>query len=488
MDYEAIRRLAKGTGYETKLEEMLSWNLSDTNYKGIAKQLLRDAPLSDIPTIFVQSLISADIVEPTSEADAMRYGSLFTVYERLKHRQRFILWPKHVNSNVEYSADFSLPGTDAQIKEIRDIVWAITFDLTASFYQCELAPEVRPYFCFRTKEGIFRFKRMVMGFSPAAEIMDTILRVISTRATIDAGVPGTPTTYIDNVRYGHSSKVNVMTWGTSFRRTCQHAGITLNVEPGNTPHQLGTFLGVEFDYAAGTCRLTAKSLSKLNHIATFLHSNVTFDDIFELFGVLFFCSCVLRHRIPYHPFKFYRKRASSFNKHGDGRQSTTIWPSVIIQLQDWIITLQTNDWTKPTRPVLERNVLYTDASLLGFGAILFDTEGGVHKLAGQWTPLEASRRIEELEAMAISRATAHFATQLASKGLDLNIDNTSVRGSLRKGYSRSYNLDARIREVQDGFTSNNIPDIRVSYVKSGDNIADGLSRGCDNYPTASHSV
>jgi hypothetical protein len=288
MDYEAIRRLAKGTGYETKLEEMLSWNLSDTNYKGIAKQLLRDAPLSDIPTIFVQSLISADIVEPTSEADAMRYGSLFTVYERLKHRQRFILWPKHVNSNVEYSADFSLPGTDAQIKEIRDIVWAITFDLTASFYQCELAPEVRPYFCFRTKEGIFRFKRMVMGFSPAAEIMDTILRVISTRATIDAGVPGTPTTYIDNVRYGHSSKVNVMTWGTSFRRTCQHAGITLNVEPGNTPHQLGTFLGVEFDYAAGTCRLTAKSLSKLNHIATFLHSNVTFDDIFELFGVLFF--------------------------------------------------------------------------------------------------------------------------------------------------------------------------------------------------------
>jgi hypothetical protein len=149
-DYEAIRHLAKGTGYEAKLEEMLSWNLSESNYKGIAKQLLRDAPLSDIPLHFVQSLISADIAEPTTESEAIRYGSLFTVYEKLKHRQRFILWPKHVNSNVDYFADFSLPGTDAQIKEIRDIVWAVTFDLTASFYQCELAPEVRPYFCFRT--------------------------------------------------------------------------------------------------------------------------------------------------------------------------------------------------------------------------------------------------------------------------------------------------------------------------------------------------
>ena len=277
-------------------------------------------------------------------------------------------------------------------------------------------------------------------------------------------------------------------WGNRFRHVCRQAGITLNDEPGNTPHQFGTFLGVEFDYATGTCRLTAKSLSKLDHISTLLQSNVTFDDIFELFGVLFFCSCVLRHRIPYHPFKFYRKRASAFNKHGNGQQATSIWPCVLQEIRDWISTLRTNNWTKPTRPVLERNVLYTDASLSGFGAILFDTDGGVHKLAGRWTPLEASRRIEELEAMAISRATIHFAPHLTSKGLDLNIDNTSVRGSLRKGYSRSYNLDTRIHEVQNAFLAHNIPDIKVTYVKSADNIADGLSRGSDNYPTASHSV
>jgi hypothetical protein len=480
IDYDVLRELARGTGLEDRLDAMLRWNTTTEKYTGIIHQPYDEAPMSDVPFEFIQQLLEAGTIEETTKGDSIRYGSMFTVFEEAKNRQRIILWPKVVNALVDYESSFTLPGTETQARQIRDILWAVAFDLSASFFQCGLSPEVRRYFCVKTPHGVFRFTRMVMGFSPAAEIMHTILEVLAKRATLNSNTNGTVTTYIDNVRCGAQDFDTVSQWSKHFREACARVGVTLNIEDCNRPHQMGTFLGICFDYRASKVRLSDKAVRKLDHARARIHRpDLTFGDVFELFGLLFYASTILRHRIDYHTFKYYRKRAAAYSLHGDVNSSTSIWPCVVSPLQKWLSELIENKWTDPLRPVMTRTTLYTDASKTGFGAVLFSTDGGVHRFGGRWSPQESSRRIEELEAMAIERGLSYFAEQVTGRGLDLFIDNTSVRYCMRRGYSKSYNLDKRIKEIQDRLSALHIDDIVTVYVKSAENIADGLSRGTD---------
>lgn len=56
----------------------------------------------------------------------------------------------------------------------------------------------------------------------------------------------------------------------------------------------------------------------------------------------------------------------------------------------------------------------------------FDIDGSVRQMGGKWSPVEAARRIEELEAMAVSRGLETFAPAIKGMGVDLHVDNTSV--------------------------------------------------------------
>ena len=84
-----------------------------------------------------------------------------------------------LNEFRDYVADFTLPGVKKQLSAASKIFWAVCFDLTASFFQCALDKEVSRYFCFRAENGkCYAFQRMVMGFAPSCEIMETILEVV----------------------------------------------------------------------------------------------------------------------------------------------------------------------------------------------------------------------------------------------------------------------------------------------------------------------
>ena len=121
--------------------------------------------------------------------------------------------------------------------------------------------------------------------------------------------------------------------------------------------------------------------------------------------------------------------------------------------------------------------MFTDASLTGAGAVLFTADGRVLTFAAVWNAKECTRRIEELEARAVTLAARHFREELCGRHVDLWVDNTSVIGAMRKGYSKSYNLNRHVavalRAIGRHYT--------VRYVASKYNFADGPSR-C---PTAS---
>ena len=122
-------------------------------------------------------------------------------------------------------------------------------------------------------------------------------------------------------------------------------------------------------------------------------------------------------------------------------------------------------------------VLYTDASLSGWGACFFDDDGFTTSTGGSWSPEESKLDISVLEARAVRLAFSTLARQLARcRSVDLRVDNTGVEYALRRGGARAEDLN---REVGEFFEAHGgVPfATTVGYVKSADNPADAPSRG-----------
>ena len=151
-----------------------------------------------------------------------------------------------------------------------------------------------------------------------------------------------------------------------------------------------------------------------------------------------------------------------------------IWNCIRADLTEWFNALANPLLNAPIRlTTTGYSQLFTDASLTGAGAVLFDAEGLVHTWARKWTPLEASRPIHELEAIAAFEAMDFFKDYLTGTHVDLFVDNTSVIGAAKKGYSPSFHFNLHIRTLLEHIRAHGA---RVQYVKSAHNPSDCESR------------
>lgn len=477
LNYDRILQVAHSISeekYQT-LKALLRWNTDPEMYNTCTKQDISEASPTSIPDTHIQQLLKDNIIETTSRQNAHAFGKVFEVYEENKHRLRVIFWPKHVNNSISYTSNFSLHSTAEQLQQLDTFDQAVAFDLTAGYYQCQLHPEVRKFFCFADKHGnIYQFTRMVMGFAPAAEVMHSITDTLATAASERTTVT---LPYIDNVRFGDSTET-LNTVKLKFEGLCRHCQLTLNAEPVNEIHEQGVFLGVENDYKEATSKLTSKTLAKLYKAKDMLlATECTIAQMFQAFGILFFASTVLRfplHRV-YHAFKFYRRRAHAFSIGSIHlNHKALVWNCIRKELEQWFDNLLQNIPASWATPRSELYHLFTDASLTGWGAVLFTPDNKVLVVSGRWSKLIASRRIEELEAMAIGESFTALQSFLQSKRYILHIDNTSVQFAIQKGfYSTSYNLNSRLQEIYNTLSTKPLALERVS---SKANPADVPSR------------
>ena len=478
--YERLRKLAKGTPLEGKLDHVLRYNERSGTYDHIPNMRYEDAEWTEMLQSDIDQLIRDDIVEFGSKEEVRHYGKLFPNFEEVKNRRRVIFWPKLVNSHLGYDSDFTLDGLAQQLAQLTGIAYASCYDLMCAYWQCALAKDVRNSFGFVGPDGrVYRFKVMAMGFGPSAEIMETIAKVLANAAAKDE--PSVKvTTYIDNTRFGGPIHAAVVRVGEKYKKVVAWAGGTLNVEPVNKVHTRGPFLGVNYDYQRKLSSLTDRTVTKLAEARKTMSAEPSMEDLFSAFGILFFASQVLAYSLKdeYHAFKYYRRRAAQHAKgeHFGRDDPAAVWPSVRQGIDEWFKRLLKN---VPARRTDRNNTatLFTDASLTGAGAVLFTADGRVITFAAVWNAKERTRRIEELEARAVTLAARHFHEELRGRHVDLWVDNTSVIGAMKKGYSKSYYLNRHVavalRAIGRHFT--------VRYVPSKYNFADGPSR-C---PTAS---
>ena len=414
-----------------------------------------------------------------------RYAKVWTVTEKEKERRRFILWPKQVNEELE--REFGIPSIDItegvqHMKKVHEDTGAMCFDLEKSYYQIPLAPEVRPYFAFVLDGVVYQPTVVPMGVNFAPALMHNIVKVLST--TLVTGVR--TDVYIDNIRFHGSDRDRVEKSAKVFQQHCHDANVTLNIEDLNQWHTLGIWLGCEVDYTQAIMRLAPKTLKKLREERdrTLRNEEATLGDIQVLFGLLFYASRVLR--LPtvdfYTAIKYYRRRQSEMLASPEFAPSTTradIWKCAKPQIEEWLDLALQNNWTNHPSTVKSHWVLATDASITGWGAVLYNmSTGQVLSVGGRWRHRHEAKEINTLEMLAVQKACYAFERELSSpdvKALDLLVDNTATMYTMRKGHSSKFDLNQALRRSLRALPKN-IP-MRIGYITTADNPADSLSRG-----------
>jgi hypothetical protein len=473
--------------WNEKLQQLLRWNLDPALYEEIATD--EDALKNYISSISyddLRILVRDGIIAPIPDSEVKRTGIAFTVIEERdgKARRRFILWPRQLNSEMQfYSPEFKVNTVVDDLAEIYAGTHAAVFDLAVGFWQCVLMEKVRAFFAFRTRYGTFAPKRMVMGARPAPEVMHEILHTLVAEALRRAPhVKVTEATYIDGVRFV-GSRDDVVEISEHFRNVCIEAGATLKETSEAKCHTQGIWKGVMYDYIAKTVHLPEASLGKLEQCKRALfHNDATLADLMTAHGRLQYMSPVLQVKNPasfFPAMKLVRRKAAALQR-GDARMSDklSMWSVARESFTKWFEAVAENKPTHPLRDIAASEVeawMFTDSSMTGFGGILV-IGGLVHYFGRKWTE-EELQHINVLEVGAVAKVTANFAHLLSHKRVHVFVDNTTAEATLKKGSSASWALANAIAQTLAEVKRAGPTSVTISWITSEQMPADGLSRG-----------
>jgi hypothetical protein len=420
---------------------------------------------------------------------------VFTVVEEHKLRRRIIAWPRATNFRerelLELLRTHHAVVPFSRVVDLRRRVhyrYAAQLDLTKFFQQFTLL--TGDNFLFAHCGKAYRLSTIPTGAVSPPLLAQVLLRAVLALAIRETGSTSEVVfdTMIDNARLCSD---NFDALQRAWQRTLQifeQLGITVgDTTPPCAAMAPYVFLGIHFDHQHKTTALSDKIKTKIHDAIHHLHHATTnpipATDCASMMGVSVWAAQVLDLPLAelYWVFKFQRRVSSSAASHGTWSFNCSVWPSIIGFWSEWLsgalakesVVVPVADGSLPTI------IAYTDASLTGWGAVIFD---GPHTtiLAGRWSDVEAKLHINQLEMIAIQRFAQQYEPMDSQPDVPryvwLYVDNTSAGSWARKRKAKAFRPSKLIMSLEHIKLKRNLIFERVDYVASGNNPADAPSR------------
>ena len=127
----------------------------------------------------IETMVKEDIIEgPITMEEPGTFLSNLVITDKDTDRIRVTLDCQAVNK-VIYTTHEPIPTSDELRHQLQGSNCFSTLDMTNCYYQFEIEEKARKLYAFRTPWGIYEYKRMVMGTSPASsEIQKKIREII----------------------------------------------------------------------------------------------------------------------------------------------------------------------------------------------------------------------------------------------------------------------------------------------------------------------
>jgi hypothetical protein len=462
------------------------------------------AGFSAPPPALDKSAVSARFRVPDDDVSALLASGLvtrfvgshahvtlfFTILELAKGRRRPILWSRDYLEQSDYQSEFSLDPCAQYTALVNDGTHAAAFDLKASYTQVKM-PEDSNFVIIDEHGNAYRLERMPYGIDAASEIMQIIVEQLAAMSAAKADVVKTVKckTHIDNV-IGVSNAADVSKWADAVQATALKYRITLNDEPCNTPSRHLEFVGIDMNFGTKRVHLRKRFIDNLPTVEDGLRS---YQDLESLVGKLMYAMAVLHIRQhEYHFFfKTWRRRLARLNRPRTDnsalgwREKPVFTSTVRGALERMVATVRKNEPVMifPRRVATVKDlkghqytdvpIIVTDATLDGFGAVLYEKGTVVASVGGSFSQRAPSMAVAESAAAAA--AIARFADRIRGCTFVLLIDNTTTENAVRNGFAKHASIDLAVDMIETMLADLNAK-VLVARVASGDNVADAPSR------------
>ena len=291
-----------------------------------------------------------------------------------------------------------------------------------------------------------------MGICTAPEIMQLITSTLAgdpaivkpayaSKAIVDV--------WIDNILFSGSA-MRVDHAVKQFKQRAAEVKATINWNESSEGEHALDFIGMAFNFKDHTIGLAEKNRKKIESMV--FERTMSMSDLETNAARLMYGSSVMGVPLSsyYFALKFLRRKLSEINRETLCRdEQVNLPPSVLRSFKNW----QNDVMARKRRQLPKLSgkksfTLWTDASTLGWGAVLIDNDTQQVKVVGaRWTEDEAMFHINILEAMAVKKALRAF-QGIEGSVIQPRIDNTSVLASVAKGYSKSADLNQEMLEIQ----------------------------------------
>ena len=245
---------------------------------------------------------------------------------------------------------------------------------------------------------------------------------------------------------------------------------------------MGQFCGLQCDYLTKTVCLVPKTIRKSQAWLDRINTSpvLTAGEVAELFGLLFYASPALKINVAkyYFAMKTYRRIASRLSKNTIGEADlVNITKCIREQLREWLAQIVRNTPQVPEQVVQAKYIMYSDASLSGWGCVLIRESDQLVLSVGDKWEMGMTKNINTLEALAILEGLRAFSQFLRNSSVELRVDNTSALSGVRRGYARAKHLNEVVDTIQQQASQEGVHISNAFYVSTKINPADTISRG-----------
>ena len=245
------------------------------------------------------------------------------------------------------------------------------------------------------------------------------------------------------------------------------------------------FLGGTWRHDDGTIQAGPKLLQKL---PTLIPNQMTASELEGLIGRLIFIAQMHQEPLVNH-YWLLKWARRFFNALNNGKISSSqivqIPKSASHSLSRWLSLASKPHkirFSKFSNNNINNNkkrsaVLFTDASLVGYGGVLILDDGAIHVVGGKFSVDDHNNNIATAEAKAVNNSIRDLKQIISSVArLDILVDNTSVEAGVRRGMPRSDALADSVKQFWSTILAQSIL-VTVGRVSTRLNPADSISRG-----------
>ena len=491
MNPERAARLPMSEESWRKMKLVMPWILADARNPyapcANAPDEIKRMPKCHMEPEHVDEFAATGKIRFVSAEEELRRPTLgvvhtFEVWEEHKNRTRAIGHTITVNGCVIPTMKVRLPSAAERDAVVAGgDVYSLQLDASSWYDQIPVYPTASQHMRFRDRLGrLCEYICMPMGATISVETAHTIMEAMTDCCDSTGNV--SIHVYIDNVRFVGKDKEEVLAAARVFMDRCNYVGVTMN--EAKTRHDIvdemavqhDTFLGHEYDYAAGKVRVGEKAMKKIG-LLWGVRERWSFRKLAGHYSLLFHASSILQLPLGeyFNALRVLRNHHALLQDHPELWDMTAppISGLALQQLTKWTAKVRVNAWrTISTEPYVPTKIIVTDASGSGWGAICWN--GATFKTAfGRWQPgSKEYLHSSYAEPEAVFRGLAAFvANAEEAKSVVVFTDHIALTTSVALGRSRSYIVNDVVNRIHARFGP-----VHVRFVPGSRNPADGISR------------